>query len=419
MKRLSWIQRIINNEVYMSTKISDSTKNVLDKLKNVMGDPGATTKLKIKAALNTDDGKKLKLHSEAPDNLNDEIIENTKSSKDSEEFLETQESILVPEFEHEQDSPKSSRTEDTEGSITESIIINSVPTSNAELNKHQDDSNSNTLERNWQSAVQDELQEIIQFNDAKSDSVDLDQGFGIDKINNVKPVMNLAGDKNINLQKSINEEMQLSDIATIGVTNQAIDSIAPTPPITEKIPVYEAPIIPAISSISPLMEQINKRAAEAVDTSDLSTPIGFDFDDLEKDTPISDNNLDVSKESDFDVYDFNKAALQIDSNAPTFNNLANFASDKIGNDMQNSANKVMSDKTYNRARNIIDSFRNQVNNNTNTKPTPAPQIANNDSLETLVGNLIKPMLKDWLENNLTEIVEEIVTKEVKKITGNK
>ena len=134
----------------------------------------------------------------------------------------------------------------------------------------------------------------------------------------------------------------------------------------------------------------------------------------EKDDPISDSNLDEGKESYFDAYDFDKAALEIDKNIPNFNKIENYKNEQIGSDMQNSSNKVMSDKTYNRARNIIDSFRTQINDN--NKSEPETKAVKNNSLEDLVGSLIKPMLKDWLDQNLSSIVEEVVTKEVKKLT---
>ena len=38
-------------------------------------------------------------------------------------------------------------------------------------------------------------------------------------------------------------------------------------------------------------------------------------------------------------------------------------------------------------------------------------------LEAVVREMLKPMLKDWLDANLPDIVEEIVTREVARITG--
>jgi cell pole-organizing protein PopZ len=38
-------------------------------------------------------------------------------------------------------------------------------------------------------------------------------------------------------------------------------------------------------------------------------------------------------------------------------------------------------------------------------------------LEAVVRDMLKPMLKDWLDGNLPEIVEELVTREIARIVG--
>jgi cell pole-organizing protein PopZ len=39
------------------------------------------------------------------------------------------------------------------------------------------------------------------------------------------------------------------------------------------------------------------------------------------------------------------------------------------------------------------------------------------ALEALVREMLKPMLKDWLDQRLPEIVEDLVTREIARITG--
>ena len=46
-----------------------------------------------------------------------------------------------------------------------------------------------------------------------------------------------------------------------------------------------------------------------------------------------------------------------------------------------------------------------------------PEVAGSDTLEGLVRELLKPMLKDWLDANLPAIVERVVAQEVVRITG--
>ena len=41
----------------------------------------------------------------------------------------------------------------------------------------------------------------------------------------------------------------------------------------------------------------------------------------------------------------------------------------------------------------------------------------NGALEAVVRDMLRPMLKDWLDQNLPEIVEELVTREIARITG--
>jgi uncharacterized protein len=48
-------------------------------------------------------------------------------------------------------------------------------------------------------------------------------------------------------------------------------------------------------------------------------------------------------------------------------------------------------------------------------PRPAPSSNGGRSLEELVLELMRPMLKDWLDQNLPPIVERVVEQEVKKL----
>lgn len=48
--------------------------------------------------------------------------------------------------------------------------------------------------------------------------------------------------------------------------------------------------------------------------------------------------------------------------------------------------------------------------------TVAP--AGDGPLEAVVREMLKPMLKDWLDQHLPEMVEELVTREIARITGS-
>lgn len=48
--------------------------------------------------------------------------------------------------------------------------------------------------------------------------------------------------------------------------------------------------------------------------------------------------------------------------------------------------------------------------------TPAPPFRDGTTVEDLVAEMLRPMMKDWLDRNLPPIVERIVEREVKKLT---
>ena len=53
-------------------------------------------------------------------------------------------------------------------------------------------------------------------------------------------------------------------------------------------------------------------------------------------------------------------------------------------------------------------------------PEPAPPApAGDGALEAVVREMLKPLLKDWLDRNLPDMVEELVTREIARITGQR
>jgi cell pole-organizing protein PopZ len=47
----------------------------------------------------------------------------------------------------------------------------------------------------------------------------------------------------------------------------------------------------------------------------------------------------------------------------------------------------------------------------------APVAQGDGPLEAVVRDMLKPMLKDWLDRHLPDMVEELVTREIARITG--
>lgn len=46
-----------------------------------------------------------------------------------------------------------------------------------------------------------------------------------------------------------------------------------------------------------------------------------------------------------------------------------------------------------------------------------PEVAGSDTLESLVREMLRPMLRDWLDTNLPAMVETMVAREISRITG--
>ena len=46
-----------------------------------------------------------------------------------------------------------------------------------------------------------------------------------------------------------------------------------------------------------------------------------------------------------------------------------------------------------------------------------PEVAGSDTLEGMVREMIRPMLRDWLDANLPQLVETMVAREISRITG--
>ena len=46
-----------------------------------------------------------------------------------------------------------------------------------------------------------------------------------------------------------------------------------------------------------------------------------------------------------------------------------------------------------------------------------PEPVGGNTLEALVRELLRPMLKDWLDAHLPELVEQLVSREIARITG--
>ena len=46
---------------------------------------------------------------------------------------------------------------------------------------------------------------------------------------------------------------------------------------------------------------------------------------------------------------------------------------------------------------------------------PSAPFRSGETVEDLVTEMLKPMMKEWLDNNLPKLVEDVVQREIKKI----
>jgi cell pole-organizing protein PopZ len=54
------------------------------------------------------------------------------------------------------------------------------------------------------------------------------------------------------------------------------------------------------------------------------------------------------------------------------------------------------------------------------EPEPAPSAPSGDgALDAVVRDMLRPLLKEWLDRNLPDMVEELVTREIARITGQR
>lgn len=74
------------------------------------------------------------------------------------------------------------------------------------------------------------------------------------------------------------------------------------------------------------------------------------------------------------------------------------------------AEKIISDETAEASRARLASLSRLV---------VKPEVAGSDTLEGLVREMLKPMLRDWLDANLPSLVEAMVAKEIARITGQR
>lgn len=73
--------------------------------------------------------------------------------------------------------------------------------------------------------------------------------------------------------------------------------------------------------------------------------------------------------------------------------------------------ELLSKDTANRFSTAVKDFTKKLDDDSLNQPE--------NNVDTAITNLIKPMLKDWLDNNLPRLVEKIIAEELKKLIQKK
>lgn len=71
---------------------------------------------------------------------------------------------------------------------------------------------------------------------------------------------------------------------------------------------------------------------------------------------------------------------------------------------------LISNEIINKSASLIEEFKTELNNN---------NYKQEDKLELVVTDLLKPLLKDWLDHNLPKLVEKMIAEELKRLIPSK
>ena len=83
------------------------------------------------------------------------------------------------------------------------------------------------------------------------------------------------------------------------------------------------------------------------------------------------------------------------------------------------AGELVSEASADAARQSLEALTAAVTPGAAAAPAAAAPAANGRTMEDVVLDALRPMLKDWLDTNLPPLVETMVAKEIGRITGRK
>ena len=101
---------------------------------------------------------------------------------------------------------------------------------------------------------------------------------------------------------------------------------------------------------------------------------------------------------------------EIDGQGDQYIDDSNYEEEIMGK--KNIDQDVISKEVFNETRDMINQFKDKVSLNTDSEGN---NISSSGNLEDFMYNMMRPMLKEWLDKNLPKLVKTIVQKEIKKI----
>lgn len=80
---------------------------------------------------------------------------------------------------------------------------------------------------------------------------------------------------------------------------------------------------------------------------------------------------------------------------------------ELTNEFKEDTSKIISNSAFTKSAETIEAFSKKLQDHGYSE--------NKSSIDTIVVDLITPLLKDWLDNNLPKLVEKIISEELKKL----
>ena len=169
-------------------------------------------------------------------------------------------------------------------------------------------------------------------------------------------------------------------------------------------------------SMEDILSSIKRIIAEEADPAAptrgrrLTSPRLVETDDvLELRQPVAEPSAPASEPTPFDAVRVRASDTPVDMPAPQLQPQPVIASSAEPQPVMGSGPQpILSADTARASRHSFDSLSRLV---------VRPDVAGSDTLEGLVADLLRPMLREWLDQNLPELVERLVQREIARITG--